>query len=99
MNNIAYTGIWVFSDMESRVYGNSYCWNKSNEETKKIILSREAYERSVCKENYNTDYSSKEYYQYFIELSKYWYPIERVSKEGFLFDELIKSVSKMILEG
>lgn len=95
-NNIEYIGFWVFSNMESRIYGNAYCWNKSLEETKKILLQREENEKKVCIDNYNYDYSSREYYKYFIELSEYWYPIEKVSKKGFLFEKLIKNVSEKI---
>lgn len=97
-NGIDYVGIWVSSDMESRIYGNSYCWQKTAQETEKIIREREKAERDVCAALHHADYSSPEYYHYFIDLSSYWYPIEEVSKRGFLFEELIDNLNKTIAE-
>ena len=61
-NRINYIGVWVSSDLKTRVYGNSYCWGKSYEETQKIILTREEQEKKNCLLLHNTDYSLPEYY-------------------------------------
>jgi len=95
-HDINYIGIWVISDLESRIYGNSYCWNKSYDETNEIILSRESKEKETCAILHNTDYSLSKYYKYFIDLSKYWYPIEQAVLRGFLFENLVDEIADKI---
>ena len=95
-NKLDYIGIWVFSDLESRIYGNSYCWNKPYDETEKIIIERENEEKRICNLLHNTDYALPEYYKYFIDLSKYWYPIEDVVFHGFKFKKLVTEIARQI---
>lgn len=95
---IKYIGIWISADIDTRVYGNSYCWKKPKAEVKNIIYTREKQEKDTCKKIYNADYASEEYYKYFIDLSEYWYPIEEVSERGFQFQSLIEEMSIKIME-
>lgn len=94
--NITYIGVWITSSLESRIYGNSYCWGKDREEVHEIIVQREAQELLTCMRLYNDDYRKKELYHYFIDLSKYWYPINEVIKRGFLHDQEIERLCQFI---
>lgn len=94
--HIPYIGVWIASSLDSRIYGNSYCWGKSKEEVHEIIVQREAQELLTCMQLYNNDYRKKEFYHYFIDLSKYWYPINEVVERGFLHDKEIDKLCRFI---
>jgi cytidylate kinase len=75
-NNIPYIGVWINADFATRVRGNALLWEKSIHETEQIIKDREHFEKEYCKEHYKKDYTQKAFYNYFVDTTSYWFPID-----------------------
>ena len=95
---IEYKGIWVSSDIVTRVKGNAYAWGKSEEETLSIIEAREQRELETALNRYGATYAEPSLYHYFVDLTDYWYPIPDAVNHGMKTDSYIKQLTKTIIE-
>lgn len=99
IGQIPYKGIWVTAEMSSRVLGNAFAWRKSKEETLSILTQREKKEEETSQRRYGTSYSNPKLYQYTVNLTEFWHPVQDAVKYGMKTDDLIvKLATQIVLE-